>query len=118
MTTIGRLLLPLLAIATAVLGASFSPSPAPAQGIDCGQFTGFINERKGIVARINAMNDGGKKMDAKQACSVFGQLASNERLGRTMKWDEQIEEKIRALTAAQVNAAFRRHVDAASLPAK
>jgi zinc protease len=46
---------------------------------------------------------------------LMGQLASHEFLGRTMNWDEQLEQKIRALTADQVNAAFRKHVDAAGL---
>jgi zinc protease len=47
--------------------------------------------------------------------ALVGQLASYEQLGRTMKWDEQLEQRIRALTAAQVNAAFRKHVDPAVL---
>ena len=42
-------------------------------------------------------------------------LASHEQLGRTMKWDEQLEAKIRALTPDQVNAAFRRHLDPEAL---
>ena len=32
-----------------------------------------------------------------------------------MKWDEELEQKIRALTAAQVNAAFRKYVDPSAL---
>jgi zinc protease len=32
-----------------------------------------------------------------------------------MKWDEQLEQKIRSLTAAQVTAAFRKLVDPAAL---
>jgi zinc protease len=46
---------------------------------------------------------------------LLAQLSSHEQLGRTMKWDEQVEAKIRALTAADVNAAFRRRVDPAAL---
>ncbi|MBZ5617827.1 MAG: insulinase family protein [Acidobacteriia bacterium] len=42
-------------------------------------------------------------------------LASHEQLGRTMKWDEQLEQKIQALTAEQISAAFRKHIDAAAL---
>ena len=30
---------------------------------------------------------------------------------RTMKWDEQLDAKIEALTPEQINAAFRRHID-------
>jgi zinc protease len=46
---------------------------------------------------------------------VLGQLAAHEQLGRTMQWDEQLEAKIRSLTAAQITAAFRKHVDPAAL---
>ncbi len=60
----------------------------------------YLNSR--MVARSS---DGG----------LLSQLASHEQLGRTMKWDEQLEQKIRALTADQVNAAFRKHVDPAAL---
>jgi zinc protease len=60
----------------------------------------YLNAR--MVARSS---DGG----------LLGQLAAHEHLGRTMKWDEQLEQKIRALTAAQINAAFRKHVDPAAL---
>jgi zinc protease len=42
-------------------------------------------------------------------------LASHEQLGRTMKWDEQLEQKIQALTPEQISAAFRKHIDAAAL---
>jgi len=42
-------------------------------------------------------------------------LASHEQLARTMKWDEQIEQKIQALTPEQITAAFRRHIDPANL---
>jgi zinc protease len=42
-------------------------------------------------------------------------LASHEQLGRTMKWDEQLDARIRALTAEQINAAFRRYMDPSAL---
>jgi zinc protease len=42
-------------------------------------------------------------------------IAARENVGRTMKWDEDLEAKIQALTAEQVNAAFRRHVDPAAV---
>jgi zinc protease len=42
-------------------------------------------------------------------------LATQEQLGRTMKWDEQLEARIRSLTPAEINAAFRKHVDPAAL---
>ena len=40
-------------------------------------------------------------------------LAARERFGRTMKFDEAFDSKIGALTAEQVNAAVRRHLDPA-----
>jgi zinc protease len=42
-------------------------------------------------------------------------LASHEQLGLTMKWDEQLEQKIQALTPEQISGAFRKHIDAATL---
>jgi zinc protease len=50
-----------------------------------------------------------------QDAALLALLASHEQLGRTMKWDEQIEQKIRALTAEQISAAFRKLVDPAAL---
>jgi len=32
-----------------------------------------------------------------------------------MKWDEDLEKRIQSLTADQITAAFRKHVDAAQL---
>jgi zinc protease len=42
-------------------------------------------------------------------------LAGRERFGRTMRFDEAFESKIAALTAEEVNAAVRRHLDLAGL---
>jgi zinc protease len=42
-------------------------------------------------------------------------LASQEQYGRTMKWEDQLEAKIRALTPDAINAAFRKQVDPAAL---
>jgi zinc protease len=50
-----------------------------------------------------------------QDAALLTTLASHEQLGRTMKWDEQLEQRIQSLTAAQISEAFRKHVDAASL---
>jgi len=46
---------------------------------------------------------------------LANQVAVRERWGRTMKWDEALETKIAALTPEEVSAAFRRHIDAASI---
>jgi zinc protease len=37
-------------------------------------------------------------------------IATREEFGRTLLWDEQMDARLEALTADQVNAAFRRHV--------
>jgi len=47
--------------------------------------------------------------------ALLGQLASHEQLGRTLMWDAAIEQKIQALTAAQISAVFRKHIDPAQL---
>jgi zinc protease len=43
--------------------------------------------------------------------ALLNLLVSHEQLGRPLKWDADLEAKIQTLTADQVNAAFRRHVD-------
>jgi zinc protease len=50
-----------------------------------------------------------------QDAALLALLAQREQLGRTLQWDAQLEQKIAALTAEQVNAAFRRKVDAAAI---
>ena len=47
--------------------------------------------------------------------SLAGTLAARERWGRTMKWDEAFEAKIDSLTAEEVSAAFRKHIDPATV---
>jgi zinc protease len=42
-------------------------------------------------------------------------ILSRDQRGRIMKWDEQLEHRIQALTPQEINAAFRRHVDPAAL---
>ena len=43
--------------------------------------------------------------------SLVGLLAGRQRFDRTLKFDEALEAKVAALTAEQINAAFRKHVD-------
>jgi zinc protease len=45
-----------------------------------------------------------------QDMALLGLLTAREEFDRTMQWDEQMDAKLEALTADQVNAAFRRHV--------
>ncbi len=75
-------LLAAAAIASAMTG--LAAAPARAQALGCEQFAGFIEERKSIVARINALNKGGNRVEAKQACAVFGRLSNNGET--TIKW--------------------------------
>ena len=42
-------------------------------------------------------------------------IAAHELQGRTMKWDADLEARIQSLTLEQVNAAFRAHIDPASV---
>ncbi len=50
-----------------------------------------------------------------QDASLLTLLAQHEQLGRTMQWDADLETKIRALTPAQITAAFRKHIDPAQV---
>jgi zinc protease len=47
--------------------------------------------------------------------SLVGLLAGRQRFDRTLKFDETLEAKVAALTVDQINAAFRKHMDAAGL---
>jgi len=74
--------------------------------------TGFTADEVNTAkkALLDAMTVG-----RSQEAALVRILASHEQLDRTMKWDEQIETKIRSLTADQVNEAFRKHMDASSM---
>src|SRR5207248_2404771 len=50
-----------------------------------------------------------------QESTLLRTIMSRDQAGRTMKWDEQLEAKIQSLTPEQINAAFRKYVDAAAL---
>jgi zinc protease len=47
--------------------------------------------------------------------ALVGLLSGRARFDRTLKYDESLEAKVNALTAEQVSAAFRRHVDPAAM---
>ena len=47
--------------------------------------------------------------------SLLGVLASNERWGRTMQFEQDFDNKISALTPEQVNSALKRTLDPAAL---
>jgi zinc protease len=50
-----------------------------------------------------------------QDAALLTLLATHEMDSRTMSWDQQLEQKIAALTPDQINAAFRKHIDAGAL---
>src|ERR1035437_710789 len=47
--------------------------------------------------------------------SLVATLASREYFDRTLKFDESLEDKVAALTPEQIGAAFRKHIDPATL---
>ena len=47
--------------------------------------------------------------------SLCGMLASRDYDGRTLAWDRDLEAKVKALTAAQITDAMRRHIDPAQI---
>ena len=42
-------------------------------------------------------------------------ISTREQYARTLAWDEQLDAKLEALTLAEINAAFRRHVNAGNV---
>ena len=56
-----------------------------------------------------------RTVNRSQDQGLMGTLGTREFWGRTMKWDEALEAKVSALSAEQVSAAFRRHIDPAAL---
>ena len=59
---------------------------SPAWASSCPDMQTRLLERTNLVSGIQAMTQGGKKMDAKAACAVFGKLAANGTT--TLKWAE------------------------------
>jgi zinc protease len=56
-----------------------------------------------------------RKVARSQEAALVGLIASHEQLGRTLLYDEQADAKIQALTADQINAAFRKYLDPAAV---
>ena len=56
-----------------------------------------------------------RRLARTQDRALAGRLASYLYLGRTFAWDIEFESKISALTAAQVNAAIKKHLNTAKL---
>ena len=47
--------------------------------------------------------------------ALAGVLLSRARYDRTLKFDEDLEAKVVSLTPAQINEAFRKHIDQAGI---
>lgn len=73
---------------------------------------GFTSEE---VATVKKALLESRQISRSQDASLLTLILNNEDAARTLAWDEQIDSKLAALTADQVNAAFRRHVDASAL---
>ena len=52
-----------------------------------------------------------RQVSRSQDPAVTGMLVSGTHNDRTMAWDAQLEDRVRALTAADIRAAMRRHLD-------
>jgi zinc protease len=65
-----------------------------------------LQQRQEQRMRDNVLAGGGISMGA-----LAGQLVNNSDLGRTFAWSRDFESKINALKTADVNAAFRKHID-------
>ena len=55
-----------------------------------------------------------RRVQRSQDSGMLALLVAREQQGRTMKWDEDLEADS-VLTPAQINAAFRAHIDPSSL---
>ena len=62
-----------------------------------------------VAAAKKALRDQ-RMVGRSQDAGLLGLIATREEFDRTLAWDEQMDAKLDALTADQVNAAFRRHV--------
>ena len=80
----------------------------------------FVDELKKVYEKgfTAAEVEGAKKalLDARMVNrstdgALLNLMASHEQLNRPLKWDADLESRIQALTADQVNAAFRKHID-------
>ena len=56
-----------------------------------------------------------RRIGRSQDQALLRLIATREDADRTLAWDEQMDAKLEALTAEQVNAAFPKHVDASAI---
>jgi zinc protease len=67
-----------------------------------------------VAAAKKAIRDA-RIMGRTQDQALLRLIAARDDADRTLKWDEEMDAKLEALTVEQINAAFRRHVDASML---
>jgi hypothetical protein len=68
-----------ITVATMTLAAAASvpmAAPAQAQASECQKLQGMLQQRQSLIQRMNAAS-GGKKLDARGACSILNQISSN-----------------------------------------
>jgi zinc protease len=66
------------------------------------------------AAEVEAAKSGwlqSQQVSRAQDNELAGRLNNYLFIGRTLQWDAQLEEKIRALTPEQINAAMRKYID-------
>ena len=80
-------------------------------------YLAWLRTAIGVLALAAAIARLGSSPGAheKVAVGITGLLGQREYFERTMKYDEAIDAKIAALTAEQVSAAFRKHIDPATM---
>ena len=61
-------------------------APASAQSSPCMDVQKHLEERKAIVARLQALGGKKKSLEPKEACALFGKLVANG--ASTLKWAE------------------------------
>jgi zinc protease len=75
--------------------------------------------REGVTAdEVSRAKDGwlkGREMGRTQDASLAGLLAGSLYAGRTLEFEAQLEQKIRALTAEQVSAAAKKYIEMAKV---
>ncbi len=105
---------------SAMLSGTVSENPANTPKVEFS----FMDElRKTLKEGFNASEVAVAKkayLDAQfvsrsQDTALLGLLAQHEQLGRTMKWDRDLEAKIQSLTPEQITAAFRKYIDPAQM---
>ena len=104
----------------AILTGSVSLNPAVGPKVEFS----FVDELKSVFQKGFSAAELAEAKKAYLETRVIGRstdgallnlMVSHEQLERPFTWDSNLEEKIRTMTVDQVNAAFRKHIDPASL---